>query len=187
MRLRPSLLLTFAVVGAACADSTGTDAAAAALEPSPDRARAIYEVRFLSQRIAQHHMAVELAGMCFEKAVHEELRPECVAVGRARTTEITTMQSWLTSWYALDYEPSVQPDEVRRMERLASLSGAEFEVAFLEEMIRHHRAAIRESQQCARRAHHAALVAMCRASVAARSPEIERISAWLAAWYDRHS
>jgi uncharacterized protein (DUF305 family) len=54
------------------------------------------------------------------------------------------MQSWLQPWYGITYEPRMTPGMERQVEELASRSGAEFEVEFLEEMIRHHAKVARE-------------------------------------------
>ena len=95
------------------------------------------------------------------------------------------MQQWLRSWYGIDYSPRMSPGAQREMERLASLSGAEFEIAFMEMMIEHHQAAVREAEQCTRRAEHRQLIELCRDIIAAQSAEIAQMEAWLCEWYGR--
>ncbi len=69
------------------------------------------------------------------------------------------------------------------IERLASLSGAEFEIAFMEMMIEHHEAAIREAEECLRRAYHRQLRRLCENIIETQSAEIEQMQTWLCQWY----
>src|SRR3546814_14782579 len=95
------------------------------------------------------------------------------------------MQSWLQEWYDMSHEPMMNPGQMRQMERLASLSGAEFEVEFMQSMIKHHRQAIREGEMCLRRGYHDELLDLCENIIAAQRDEIAKLEQWLCDWYDR--
>jgi uncharacterized protein (DUF305 family) len=69
------------------------------------------------------------------------------------------------------------------MERIASLNGAEFEIAFMEMMIRHHEKAIKEGRHCVDRAYHSALRALCENIIATQSAESAEMQTWLCQWY----
>jgi uncharacterized protein (DUF305 family) len=71
------------------------------------------------------------------------------------------------------------------MDRLAELSGEEFEIAFLRMMIRHHAGAVREGFRCVRRAHHEELIELCHSIVATQTEEIALMESWLRQWYGR--
>lgn len=43
---------------------------------------------------------------------------------------------------------------MNQIEKMAALSSKEFEIAFMEEMIRHHGQAIREAEKCLERTYH---------------------------------
>jgi len=174
--------LTVALV-AALAGLVGVTGSATAGEPAPDQRTARYEVDFLTGMIDHHTMAVHMAMMCQDKAVHDELRQMCEDIAASQQQEIETMQGWLGDWYGVTYAPEMRMDG--RMKRLMSASGGEFEVLFMESMIRHHTRAVREAQACQERAYHPELVQMCDDIESVQVREIETMSAWLCEWYDR--
>lgn len=53
------------------------------------------------------------------------------------------------------------PGTERQIQKLASLSGAGFEIAFMQMMIGHHEKAEREGEGCAERAYHPELIQLC--------------------------
>lgn len=72
---------------------------------------------------------------------------------------------------------------MRQMGKLGSLSGADFEIAFMEMMIRHHAKAVDEGEQCLKRAHHEQLRELCENIIAVQTAEIELMQSWLCDWY----
>jgi uncharacterized protein (DUF305 family) len=170
-----------APTGPSTAPSTARAATMGA--PAPDRATARWETRFLQDMIDHHMMAVMTAEVCVEQAVHEELRQLCENIIAAQSAEIREMQRWLRQWYGVRYEPRMTSGMEREVERLASLGGAEFEIAFMEMMIRHHEAAIREAEECLDRAYHTELRQLCENIIATQSAEIEQMQSWLCEWY----
>ena len=155
----------------------------AADEPAPRRSIANYEIKFMEDMIDHHAMAVEMAELCVEKAIHEELRSMCQEIIAQQSQEIETMQTWLEDWYGVSYEPEMTPGKMQQMERLAALDGEEFEITFMEEMIRHHETAIREAERCVERAYHEDLVNLCENIIETQSAEIAQMEAWLCEWY----
>jgi uncharacterized protein (DUF305 family) len=85
----------------------------------------------------------------------------------------------------MTHEPDMTPGEMRQMDKLASLSGAEFEIEFMETMIKHHRQAIIEGEMCLKRAYHDELKGLCENIIATQSAEIAQMQQWLCEWYDR--
>ena len=152
--------------------------------PAPTRSAAKYETRFLEDMIDHHFMAVQMAQLCQERAVHAELLELCQQIEAAQMQEIEQMQSWLQAWYGITYEPQMSPSGEQQMDRLASLSGAEFEIEFLKTMIKHHWKAVREGAQCVDRAYHDELVALCENIVMTQTEEIRQMQEWLCSWYD---
>jgi len=156
---------------------------AAAAAPAPDRGAAKFEVKFMTQMIDHHAMAVEMGEMCLDKAVHDELRSMCEEIIASQSQEIEQMQSWLSDWYDTTHEPEMKPGDMKMMERLAALEGEEFEIAFMEMMIQHHQQAIREAGQCVQRAYHDELKNLCRQIIEAQQQEIAQMQTWLCEWY----
>lgn len=152
--------------------------------PAPTVAQQRFEVRFLTDMIDHHAMAVMMAEMCQERAVHPELLALCHEIREAQLEEIATMQAWLEDWYGITHEPEMTPGARKQMEKLAASSGAEFEIEFLKGMIRHHWTAVIRGQQCQEKAYHMELIQLCEEIESAQLAEIARMGAWLCDWYD---
>lgn len=178
MIVRLAVALLVALTGLVSAS-----AAATASEPAPDQRTARYEVDFLTGMIDHHAMAVHMAMMCQEKASHDELRQMCEDIAASQQQEIETMQGWLRDWYGVAYAPEMRMDG--GMRRLMSATGADFEILFMESMIRHHTRAVREAETCQERAYHPELVQLCDDIETVQLREIETMSDWLCEWYDR--
>jgi uncharacterized protein (DUF305 family) len=174
------VLLTVALVITGLAALTAPGMAEA---PAPNPGTANFETKFMTDMIDHHAMAVHMAEMCVEKAIHEELRTTCEAIIATQSQEIELMQSWLSRWYGITYEPQMKPGAMRQMEKMMAMSSEEFEIAFMEEMIRHHEGAIREAEQCLKRAYHEDLIDLCQNIIETQSAEIAEMEAWLCEWY----
>ena len=147
--------------------------------PAPDEAAANFEIKFMEDMIDHHMMAIMMAEVCLEKAIHEELVSTCENIIATQSQEMMMMQTWLQDWYGVSYEPEMNPGAMRQMEKLAE----EFEIAFMEEMIKHHRGAIKEGEKCLDKAYHPELLNLCQNIIATQSQEIEMMQTWLCEWY----
>lgn len=156
---------------------------ASAAQPAPDQSATQYEVRFMQEMIDHHSMAVQMGTMCLERAVHQELRAMCQEIISAQQQEISTMQQWLLSWYGVSYQPSMNGGMRAQMEKLSTLNNAEFEIEFMQQMIRHHKMAIVKASQCLDKAYHPQLQDMCQDIVSAQLAEIRKMQEWLCRWY----
>jgi uncharacterized protein (DUF305 family) len=151
--------------------------------PALDKSTAKYEVDFMTGMIDHHAMAVMMGQMCLEKAIHEELRTMCQNIITTQQQEIAEMQAWLSAWYGISYAPQMKPGAMRMVEKLAALSGAEFEIEFMQMMIKHHLAAIREASKCVERVYHEELRELCENIITTQAAEIEQMRSWLCQWY----
>jgi uncharacterized protein (DUF305 family) len=151
--------------------------------PAPTPSAANFEIKFMEDMIDHHAMAVAMGQICLQKAVHEELRTLCQNIISSQSAQIAEMQSWLQAWYGISYQPEMKPGDQHMMDRLAALSGAEFEVAFMEMMIKHHEKALKEGRQCLDKAFHAELRTLCENIVTTQSAEITQMQTWLCQWY----
>lgn len=154
-----------------------------AAAPAQTRQVARFEVTFMQEMIDHHAMAVEMSTTCQTKAVHEELSALCGEMRQAQLEEIATMQAWLQTWYSITYEPEISQRDQRRMERMAALSGADYEIEFMQTMIEHHSVAIENSTQCLQEAAHAPLLEMCENMIVMQAMEIRQMRTWLCDWY----
>lgn len=153
--------------------------------PAPNRSQARYEVSFMSMMIDHHNMAIMMAMLCEGQTVHSELQQMCEDIITAQQAEIAEFQSWLNDWYGVQHEPVMKPSDQRMLDRLASLSGEEFEIAFMTQMIKHHSIAIRRASVCEKRAFHEELIARCQSIEEAQTAEIAQMREWLCQWYQK--
>lgn len=153
--------------------------------PAPTRQQARFEIDFMTDMIDHHAMAVMMASVCIDKEIRPELHQLCENIIASQSAEIEMMQSWLQDWYGVTHEPEMKPGDQRMMERMSELSGVEFEIMFMDMMIRHHRKAVREGETCIRRAYHPGLVALCHDIMQSQSEEIALMQSWLCQWYQR--
>lgn len=157
---------------------------AAADAPAPSKSTAKYEVRFMENMVDHHNMALEMARICLTNAVHSELQTMCEQVIGAQQEEITMLQRWLNDWYGIaGYQPKMSAGDMNQMDRLRALSGAEFEITFMRQLIRHHQRAIQMAATCTERASHGELVEMCEEIIETQSAEIVQLRTWLCKWY----
>ena len=190
------LLASLAFVAAACSDSTaplapvmaersvaGVQGVGPSSAPAPTPSQVNYEVDFMTDMIDHHQMAIMTSQLCVEKAIHEELRALCQEIIAAQQAEIQQMQTWLQEWYGITYAPEMKQSGMRMMEKLAALSPEEFEVAFMEMMIKHHAKAVKEGERCLEKAYHPELISMCEDIIETQSGEIALMQSWLCSWY----
>lgn len=199
-------LIASVALGAACSDMRSSPAAPSQVidngieapatrpltsvrsaAPAPSRSAATYEQKFMMNMIDHHQMAVEMAEICLDKAVHEELRDLCASIIAVQSAEIRRMQRWLQDWYGISYTPQMSRSGEKDLQRLSTLDGADFEIAFMEMMIMHHEAAIEEGQRCVERAEHQQLIELCQNIVTSQTAEIQQMEEWLCEWYGRCS
>ena len=153
--------------------------------PAPDRATSKFEIDFMEDMIDHHAMAIMMAEMCLEKdLIHEELRTLCANIVSTQTAEMQEMQSRLRDWYGITYEPEMNPGMMNQMEKLGELNGAEFEIEFMQMMIKHHRKAVQEGEKCLKKAYHPELLQLCGDIVENQTAEIQLMQTWLCQWYD---
>ena len=145
----------------ACSDAAEPPAeppAAAATSSAPEVEHASEhndaDTEFAQMMIVHHQGAVEMAGLAVDKADSEEVRALAERISAAQGPEIDEMTSWLQAWGeegpqdadmgGMDHGAMDMGgmDMGSAMTELEGLSGAEFDRAFLEMMIEHHRGAV---------------------------------------------
>jgi uncharacterized protein (DUF305 family) len=182
--VRTPAALVWVLAWCVCAVSKSSSDATAD-EPAPHPQQRRFEIRFLEDMIDHHHMAVMMAEMCMEKELpHLELTEMCESIATAQMAEIEQMHAWLEAWYGREHGPEMTRPMERDMEALAELDGEEFEIEFMQMMIKHHKQAVRAGRQCVRRADHEDLITLCQDIVESQSAEIEQMESWLCEWYE---
>ena len=141
------------------------------------------EIRYMTNMIDHHHMAIMMGEMAVEKAVHPELKQLGEDIVETQMAEIEQMQTWLKDWYGIEHEPRMTRGQQKQMDKLEAMSGSEFEIAFLKEMIPHHRMAVMMSIPVAGRATHVELRELAQDVITTQTAEIQQMQTWLKDWY----
>ncbi|HVL03430.1 MAG TPA: DUF305 domain-containing protein [Acidimicrobiales bacterium] len=152
--------------------------------PATDPRSARYEVKFMTEMIDHHHMAVMMSAVCMQETdIEPELREMCEMMFTDQQEEIALMQYWLQEWYGISHPAMMMPGHDEMMAELATLDGDEFERAFLLSMPGHHLDAVREGARCQRMASHQELLDLCGAIRESQLREVEVMRTWLCEWH----
>lgn len=92
------------------------------------------------------------------------------------------MGSWLRTWYGAAYEAKVDAEMQTHVEHLRSSPADRFDVEFVRMMIPHHQTAVDRSAECADKATHPELKAMCEEMRSSQKAEIAKMKDWLKSW-----
>ncbi|WP_299168273.1 DUF305 domain-containing protein [uncultured Arthrobacter sp.] len=166
---------------------TGLAVASPALADAPAQSEQVasYEVDFLKNMIDHHTMAIMMGQTCLEKATHDELVQLCSSIIASQSAQVEMMQGWLQDWYGISYTPQLSTGDMQSMQRMENFTGAQYEIRFMQSMIRHHWAAVRESGTCLENAGHPELLSLCGTIRQTQLEEIGQMQSWLEEWYDR--
>lgn len=173
----------------------------AARDPAPDPKVAQLEVDVMTGMIPHHRSAIAMAQMALDKATHPEVKQLAQSIIDSQTAEIDTMSHWLRDWYGVQppadatmtpammaemdmpMEHGTMPDMAAQMQALQQKSGADFEVAFLSDMAKHHAMAIMMASPVLTSGYHADLYRLAVQITLSQGREISQIDDWLNAWY----
>jgi uncharacterized protein (DUF305 family) len=141
------------------------------------------EFDYLARMIPHHQEAVDSARVLRNRTEREEMRDFAATIIETQSREIEEMEAGLERWYperapTVDYQPM--------MRDYTSLSGDELDLAFLQDMIPHHMAAVMMSQQLLNRniAAHEEVRLLADTIRDAQLQEIQQMGIWLDRWFD---
>lgn len=150
-----------------------------------------YDRMFLSNMIAHHKGAVDMAKLALSNAKHQELKDMANAIISAQNKEITDMQSWQIQWgypasggdMMMDHSAMGMMDAMASMTgKLKVLTGDEFDKAFISSMLEHHQSAINMADPGKINAQHVEVKTLAKAIVDAQSKEITQMKQWHINW-----
>lgn len=132
-----------------------------------------FDVAFLSQMIAHHEMAVQMAQQALKVATKPETKQEAQKVIDAQTKEIQQMTTWLKEWH--NASPSKEQQDLVHddMKQMMAMP-VENDHMFFEMMIPHHQGAIDMSELADGRAEKAELKDMAQKIIQDQKAEIEK-------------
>ena len=199
MRFRVALLLALLATvwfSAPAAADPGTG-----LDPAPDRAVARLETEFMRMMIPHHRGAIAMARMAEMKASRPELRALASKIVRDQGSEIVELSHWLRDWYGMEppADMAMSMEMMRQMDMpmmggmmsdmagpmraMESMTGRDFDVAFMSALVDHHAMAVMMAAPVLMHGHHADLYRAANNMVLAQGEEIRQLREWLDAWY----
>lgn len=144
------------------------------------------DVAFATNMVVHHKQAIEMAELVSERSTNPQVQALAEQIAAVQQPEINVLNVLLVQWNenpeAGDADghgahasmPGMVDDAT--MERLASLSGAEFDRLWLGSMIDHHRGAVEVAKAQIANGDNVDAIAMARRMVAAQEAEIEQMS-----------
>ncbi len=133
-------------------DSSSASASASTSDDAPAQLNDA-DVAFAQGMLPHHRQAVEMAQLATDRAADPRVQDLATRIEAAQAPEIETLSGWLEAWGAeasssggtahggMDHGDTGGMMSDEDMAALADTSGTEFDRAFLEMMLEHHRGA----------------------------------------------
>lgn len=132
-----------------------------------------FDIAFLSQMIAHHEAAVDMAKQALKTATKPETKQEAQKVIDAQTKEIAQMTGWLTEWY--NAAPSTEQQALVKADMQAMMAmPINDDRMFLDMMVPHHQGAIDMSELVAERSERAEVKQLAQQIIKDQKAEIAR-------------
>jgi uncharacterized protein (DUF305 family) len=150
-----------------------------------------YDRLFLSNMIAHHQGAVDMAELALTSAKHQELKDMAQDIINSQTSEINDMTSWQGQWgypassgeAMMDHSAmGAMADMEGLTESLRGMTGDVFDKLFIAAMIEHHQSAIDMAVSGKTNAYHTELITLTENIVTAQSKEITQMKQWQKDW-----
>ena len=156
-----------------------------------DAAPANFDLKFIDTMSAHHQDALEMAKLAESKASHAELRTMAVDMQKAQKAEIDQMAGWRDAWSrgaatAVDHEMKGMKETMAGMDmgKLKSATGADFDHAFIDMMVKHHAGAVTMANEALAKATRPEVKELSKKIVSDQTREIAQLRSWSAAWFD---
>ncbi|MEZ0365624.1 DUF305 domain-containing protein [Mycobacterium sp. pUA109] len=158
-------------------DATSTTAASSAPAHNAD------DVAFLQKMIPHYQQAVQLAAMAPTRTSNAQLTALAANISDQQPAVIQGFRAQLIQW---DLNPGAQPGipmdgmvDPGTVDKLQTLSGAEFDTLWLQSMIAHHRGSITMAQTELSHGQSTDVTAVANAIVASQQAEVDQMNQML--------
>ncbi len=149
---------------------------------------------FIEQMIPHHDGAIAMANLALEKATRPEIKTLAQAILKAQTAENQEMRAWYQDWF----RKSVPTGTNLGMGGMMSQGGmhmgstqdtdalknaADFDKAFIEQMIPHHQMAIMMARMLEAGTNRPEMQQLAKNIIKSQSEEIQQMQGWYTNWY----
>ena len=149
-----------------------------------------FDIAWISQMIAHHDGAVEMAQACVSDCKQAEVKKAAQTIINAQSKEIKQMTGWLKSWYNTTPDKTqmalMRTDMKSMMDTsMGKMPGHEMNMSanpdksFLEGMIPHHQSAVDMARLALKKAAKPELKTFARQVISDQSKEIAQFKTWL--------
>lgn len=153
---------------------------------------------FIEQMIPHHEDAITMAQLAREKAKKAEIKALAEAIIKAQSSEINEMKSWYKAWYGKEVPQDTQVMGGHGMmggggmhmgmmgnetDMLRLANAADFDKAFIEEMIPHHQMAVMMATMLKNGTQRSEMKQLADNIIKAQSSEINEMRKWYSNWY----
>jgi len=144
------------------------------------------DARFIVMMIPHHQGAIAMAELALSRARRPEIKALAQRIIASQSREITQMRQWYRQWYGTDV-PAWGIGSGWGMGMGTSLealkSAPDFDRAFIEQMIPHHRMGVMMASHAEWNTQHPQLRELEAAMVRVQSQEIEQMAQWYRQWF----
>ncbi len=159
------------------------------------------DLHFIEMMIPHHEGAVQMADLALKLSKRPEIKKLAESIKSSQTNEIKQMKSWYKQWYGVEVPDFVTNYRGRRgygrmmgwrnsmgMQNMMAVdlkaleTAPDFDKAFIEEMIPHHKMALMMSNMIVD-SDRSEMRTLSTAIVKAQSSEIEQMRQWYQTWY----
>jgi len=150
---------------------------------------------FIEQMIPHHDGAIAMANLALQKAKRPEIKTLATAIITAQTAEIQSMNGWYQDWFGSTV-PKVSTGmmgggmmsqsgmHMGGQEDMTVLeNAADFDKAFIEEMIPHHQLAIMMANMLQSGTNRPEMQQLSKNIIESQSKEILQMQGWYTSWY----
>jgi uncharacterized protein (DUF305 family) len=157
------------------------------------------EQHFIVMMIPHHEGAIAMAELAESRATHPEIK-QLETIKTTQNQEIEQMQAWYKEWYGTDV-PTLGPGMgmghmsmghrgmghgsggMMGTDLYALENAAEFDRAFIEQMIPHHQMAVMMASMVLSNATRPEIRELAQSIIDSQSAEIEQMQQWYEEWY----
>ena len=159
------------------------------------RYRGSADAHFIVMMIPHHDGAIAMADLALQRARHPEIRALAARIKASQSQENAQMRRWYRQWFGTDvpawgagggYGMGMgmgmgMPGMATSLEALRN--AADFDRAFIEQMIPHHRMGVMMASHAELNTTHQDLRNLQAAMVRVQSQEIEQMANWYRQWF----
>ncbi|MEN6372832.1 MAG: DUF305 domain-containing protein [Armatimonadota bacterium] len=142
-----------------------------------------FEQSFLQNMIQHHQGAIEMSQLALTRATHPELRQFAEKIISDQRREQQQFASWLKNWYQVSTVRQQTPMDTQMTAQLRNLSGRDFEIRYMQDMIIHHSEAVQMASDAEQKTLHPEVKDVALKIITEQSQEITQLKNWLMLWY----